>query len=344
MEKLDLRAMPAKVQLEIRRKAVEAVRQGKTRQEVASIFSVRRETVGLWVKNYLTQGAQGLQTGKVGRPTGGRLKPWQAANVVKALIDKNPEQLKLPFYLWTREAVGRLIERRYFIRLSKWTIGRYLANWGFTPQKPVRRAYEQNPEAVKNWLSHRYPAIRREAKRNKATIYWGDEMGLRSDHAVGTTFGLKGQTPIIHGTGLRFKCNMISAIANRGELVFMVFNKRFVADVFIDFLRRMIRQIKDHIFLIVDRHPVHRAGKVVRWLKEHADRIRMFHLPDFSPELNPDELLNQDVKTNVIGRRRPHTHSEMVTSVRSYLWSRQRRPHVVQNFFKEKHVNYAAAA
>jgi len=344
MEKLDVRAMPPKVQAEIRRKAVEAVNQGKTRQEVAILFNVRRETVGVWVKNFRTQGNKGLQTGKVGRPVGGRLKPWQAANVVKALIDKNPEQMKLPFYLWTREAVGKLIERRYFIRLSKWTIGRYLASWGFTPQKPMRRAYEQDPIAVKKWLWHRYPAIRREAKRNNATIYWGDEMGLRSDHATGTTFGLKGHTPIIYGTGLRFKCNMISAITNRGELVFMVFNKRFVANVFIDFLRRMIRQIHNTIYLIVDRHPVHRAQKVVRWLKKRSDRIKMYHLPEFSPELNPDELLNQDVKSNVIGRRRPHNNIEMVANVRSYLRSRQRKPEIIQNFFKEKHVNYAAAA
>lgn len=251
--------------------------------------------------------------------------------------------MKLPFYLWTREAVANLIERRYGIRLSKWTIGRYLANWGFTPQKPVRRAYEQNPEAVKKWLSHRYPAIRREAKKRNAAIYWGDEMGLRSDHAVGTTYGIKGLTPVIRGTGLRFKCNMISAITNRGELLFMVFNKRFVATVFIDFLRRMIRQIKGKIFLIVDRHPVHRSQKVLRWLKKQAGQITMHFLPEFSPELNPDELLNQDVKTNALGRQRPRSHTEMVTEVRSHLRSRQKQPRIIRNFFNEKHVNYAAA-
>ena len=343
MKTLDIRRMPPDVQYDIRMKAVRAViKEKKTRIEVAKIFNVRRETVGGWVNQYQDGGFSALKTAPMGRPPGGSLKPWQAAQVVRTLTDKCPEQLKLPFYLWTRESVSVLIEKRYGVHISKWTVGRYLAQWGFTPQKPVRRAYEQDPEAVRKWLSYQYPAIRREAKKQGATIYWGDETGMRSDHAVGTSYGRCGRTPVIPGTGQRFRCNMISAITNRGELLFMVFKKRFTTNVFIDFLRRLVRQVKSLVFLIVDGHPVHRSAKVRRWIQKHRETIRMFKLPDYSPELNPDELVNQDVKSNAVGRQRPENADEMISTVRSYLRSRQRKPQLVKNYFKEEHVKYAA--
>ena len=238
--------------------------------------------------------------------------------------------------------MAQLIERRFGIRLSIWTVGRYLARWGFTPQKPVRRAFEKNPEQVRRWLEEEYPRIRKQAKRENAEIYWGDEMGLRSDHAAGRSYGRRGQTPVIPGTGKRFGCSMISAITNRGRLNFMVFKRRFRADVFVEFLRRLVRQSKRKVFLIVDGHPVHRSGSVKTWRGKNIHHIRLFFLPSYSPELNPDELLNQDVKSNAVGRRRALNQQEMVTNVRSYLHSRQRQPHIVKQYFQEKHFRYAA--
>ncbi|KMP11013.1 transposase [Candidatus Nitromaritima sp. SCGC AAA799-A02] len=343
MEIRDARSLPSIAQEDLRRKAVNAVLSGKKHTEVARIFAVARPTVSRWVKLHKACGTKALKAKKKGRPKGGRLKPWQAARIAKAVIDRNPRQLKLPFYLWTREAVAELIEKRYGLRLSIWTVGRYLARWGFTPQKPMRRAFEKNPEQVRRWLEKEYPAISKRARLEKAEIYWGAEMGLRSDHATGRSYELRGQTPVIQGTGQRFGCNMISAITNRGRLNFMVFKKRFRGDVFLDFLKRLIRQAKRKVFLIVDGHPVHRAVKIKQWIQKNAHGIRLYFLPGYSPELNPDEVLNQDVKSNAVGRRRPRNQEEMIKTVRGYLRSRQKTPHTVKNYFNEKHVRYAAA-
>ena len=167
-------------------------------------------------------------------------------------------------------------------------------------------------------------------------ILWADEMGLRSDHTAGRSWSPVGQTPVIQGTGQRFGANVISAISNKGQLSFRVFKEKFVAKVFIDFLGRLVRQSNGQkIILILDGHPVHRSKKVKLWVQEHADQIELQFLPGYAPELNPTELLNQDVKTNALGRRRPHTQSELITGTRSYLRSRQRAPQIVASYFGE---------
>jgi len=342
MEIRDARSLPPIAQEDLRQKAVNAVLDGRNQLDVAEMLGVTRQTVGKWMKKFRQGGEKALKAKRRGRPKGGSLLFWQAAHIAKAVVDHHPEQLKLPFYLWTREAVGQLIERRFGIGLSVWTVGRYLNRWGFTPQKPVRRAYERNPEAVQRWLEEDYPAIQRQAKMEKAVIYWGDETGLRSDHAVGRSYSRRGQKPVIPGTGQRFRCNMISAITNQGRLNFMVFKDRFDSDVFLEFLRRLLRQIQRKVFLIIDGHPVHHAIKVKNWIQKHAHRISLFYLPGYSPELNPDELLNHDVKSNAVGRRRARNRQELVANTRNYLWSRQRQPGIVRRYFQEKHVRYAA--
>ena len=168
-------------------------------------------------------------------------------------------------------------------------------------------------------------------------------MGLRSDHQAGTSYGLRGKTPVIPGTGKRFGCNMISMVTNRGKLAFMIFKERFTSAVMIKFLRRLIRHTDRKVFLILDRHPVHLAVKVKRWIEQHAHALELFHLPGYSPQLNPDEYLNQDVKTNAVGRQRPADQNHMINNVRRYLWSTQRRPQIVANYFQHEDVAYAAA-
>jgi hypothetical protein len=238
--------------------------------------------------------------------------------------------------------VQEFLQQRFGVVVSVWTVGRYLKRWGLTPQKPVRRAFEQDPVAVQRWLQEEYPAISAAAKREKAQIHWADEMGLRSDHQTGMTYGRRGQTPVIPGTGQRFRCNLISTVTNRGQLTFMLFKEGFTARVFLKFLRRLIRQARQKIYLIVDGHPVHRSRIVKQWLAEHASEIVMFRLPAYSPELNPDELLNQDVKSNAVGRQRPSDQTEMMATVRSYVRGTQRRPEIVRAYFREEHVRYAA--
>ena len=342
MEAKDTRSLPPIAQEDIRIKCVKAVLSGKKQVEVARLFCVTRQALGRWMKAYREGGEKALKARQRGRPKGGSLLPWQAAHVAKTVVDHHPEQLKLPFWLWTREAVAELIEMRFAIRLSLSTVGRYLRRWGFTPQKPVRRAYERRPEAVRRWLEEEYCEIQKQAKAEKALIYWGDETGLRSDHAVGRTYGPRGQTPVVLVPGKRFGCNMISAITNQGHLNFMVFKGRFNTEVFLDFVRRLVRQSRRKVFLNIDNHPVHHSGKVTNWMQRKTDQIRLFFLPGYSPELNPDEMLNQDVKSNSLGRRRAHNQQELEANTRSYLRSRQRQPHIVKQYFQQEHVRYAS--
>lgn len=340
----DARSLDVKGLEDLRRRAVAAVvERGRSKAEVARLFGVSRTSVHHWVKLYRRRGEAGLTPKRPGRAKqSGRLKGWQAATVVNMITDRCPDQLKLPFALWTREAVGELIEQRFGIRYSVWTVGRLLRRWGFSPQKPVRRAYERDDKKIKRWLDEKYPAIRQRAKRENAGIYWGDQMGLRSDCQSGRSYGRRGRTPITRGTGKRFSCNMMSTITNQGRLAFMVFKGRFTADVMIQFLERLIRHVPRKAFLILDGHPVHRAKKVQTWLSEHKEQIEVFTLPPYSPELNPDELLNQDVKSNALKHHRPHNQTEMIDGLRRYLRSTQGRPDVVRAYFQEPHVLYAA--
>jgi transposase len=261
---------------------------------------------------------------------------------VRLICHRCPDQLGLPFALWTREAVGQLLAQRFGLHVSVWTVGRYLKQWGFTPQKPLRRAYEQDPKAVQRWLQQEYPAIRRKARKIGAEIHWGDEMGLRSDHQAGTSYGRRGKTPIIPGTGKRFGCNLISTLTNQGRLAFMVFEERFNSKVLIRFLRRLLRHSPGPVFLILDGHPVHGSAKVKQWAAQRSAQIRLFTLPGYSPDLNPDEFLNHDIKSNAQGRKRPLTKQQMLRNIRSRLRSTQRQPERVKKFFRHHSVDYAS--
>lgn len=342
MKHTDARSLPPAAQEALRLRVVRAVRSGLKQTAAAQVFGVARGTINQWVRRARRQGLAALKARRRGRPPRPRLTPPQTARVVRTIVGKCPDQLRFPFALWTREAVQQLVARECGLRVSVWTIGRWLKGWGLTPQKPLRRAFERDPAAVRRWLRTEYPAIRAQAKREGAAIHWGDEMGLRSDHQTGTSYGRKGQTPVIPGTGQRFRCNVLSTITNRGELAFMVFKEALTVPLFLRFLRRLLRQVQRPVFLIVDRHPVHRAQTVQRWVAQRPAHLRVFFLPAYSPELNPDEYLNQDVKSNALGRQRPRDRTEMITSVRSHLRSTQRQPEVVRRYFQAPDVQYAA--
>ncbi|MCA1699279.1 MAG: IS630 family transposase, partial [Actinobacteria bacterium] len=273
-----------------------------------------------------------------------KLSAAQQQKIARLICGKNPDQLKLPGFLWTRALVRDLIRQRFGVEVSEDTVGRYLRSWGFSPQKPMRRAYEQSDEAVRRWLEERYPEIERRARRERAEILWADESGLRSDHTAGRTWAPVGQTPVTRGTGKRFRANMIAAVSNTGTLRFRVFDERFTGQVFLDFLKRLVNDAQGRkIVLIVDGHPAHRARIVRDWVAANPDRIDLHFLPGYSPELNPAEMLNQDVKANALGRRRPLDLIELIADVRRFLRSCQRRPARVARYFHERHVTYAAA-
>lgn len=342
MNKQDARSLPPAAQEALRRRAVQAVLDKRPQKEVAATFGVSQGAITKWMKLYHQDGEKALTPLKRGRRKKTQLEPWQAAQTVQTITDHCPDQIKLPWVLWTRDAVAQLIKDRYSISISRWTAGRYLKRWGFTPQKPAKRALEQNPEAVRHWLETEYPRIKTAAQADQAEIHWGDEMGIRNDHQTGTTWGLKGKTPVITTSGQRFSSNMISTITNRGTMRFMVYTKRFTADVFVIFLRRLIGSVDQKVYLIVDNHSVHRCGKVKRWLEKHKEQIAIFYLPPYSPELNPDEMLNNDVKNNASKSHRPRTKVELVQNMRFYLRVTQKRPDIVQRFFKAPKVAYAA--
>jgi transposase len=342
MKTRDTRFLAPAAQEELRFRVVQAIRGGMKKSLAARTFGVSRTSIDRWLGIVGFGNINSLKSKPRGRPKGSRLAPHQAATAVRLISDRCPDQLKLPFALWTREAVQSLLAQRFGLQVSVWTVGRYLARWNFTPQKPLRRAYERDPVAVQHWLDTEYPAIERQAQAENAEIHWVDQMGLRADHQTGTSYGRRGQTPVITGTGQRFRCNTMSSITNRGELSFMVFPQNFNAAVFIEFAARLLRQRKRKILMIGDRHTVHRSAGVKRWLARHTRQIELFFLPSYSPDLNPDEFLNQDVKSNALGRQRPATRAQMIQGVRSYLRSTQRQPDIVKRYFHAQSVRYAA--
>lgn len=345
MANRDARSLPAAAQEEIRRRGVHLVLElGKKKSEVAELLGVSSQAVREWLKAHAAGGDSALAAQKRGRRTGEKtsISAEQAKVIAELVRDRCPDQLKLPFYLWTRAAVAQLIEERFGVRVSEKTAGRYLAAWGFTPQKPARRAYQQDAEAVERWVKEEFPAIQAEAKREGAQIQWADESGMRSDHTAGRSYSPRGKTPVVKVTGKRFSCNMISAVTNQGKLSFMIYRERFTSQGLIKFLRRLLRQNPGKVFLIVDNHPVHRSKVVKHWVEKRAERLRIFYLPGYSPELNPDELVNQDVKSNAVGRKRARDVKELVENVRSFLRRKQRRPNLVRRYFLAPHVAYAA--
>jgi len=347
MKMHDTRTLSPAAQEALRRRVVASLwgPQALGITQAARTFHVSRTSIHAWVKAYEEDGEAGLASGKPGRPRQPRLTKAQTAKALRLIVGRCPDQLKLPFALWTREAVQQLLRERFGLTVSVWTVGRYLKAWGLTPQKPLRRAYEQDPAAVARWRREEYPALARRAQAENALIHWGDEMGLRSDHQTGTSYGMKGRTPVIPGTGQRFRCNLISTLTNRGQLSFMVFTRRFTARLFREFLGRLLRQpyLKGRkCFLIVDGHPVHKSAAVRTWLAERRERIELFFLPGYAPELNPDELVNQDVKSNALGRQRPANPQQLMHLTRTYLWNTQRQPDLVRRYFQEEHVRYAA--
>lgn len=296
----DLRKQSQKEQDEIRKRAVAAVNSGKSQTEVAQIFDVSRASVCKWVNQAKRKGTRFLTS----KPRGGmkeRFITRRAENRIVGLVrDKHPEQLKLPFVLWTREGIQALIQKETGVKLAIRTVGDYLKRWEFTPQKPLKRAYEQDPVLTKQWVETVYPGIREKAKQEKGVLYWEDEMGLRSTHTAGRSYSPKGQTPVMNLSGKRFGVNMISAITNTGKLAFSLYEGKFTSSLFLEFLKRLIKHANGNkVFLIVDGHPVHRSKVVKAWLEENKLDIEMFLMPGYSPELNPDELLNQELKSTV---------------------------------------------
>jgi transposase len=244
--------------------------------------------------------------------------------------------------LWTRKEVADLVRRRFGISISLPTTGKYLKSWGLSPQKPIRKSYEQNPEAVREWLDERYPAIVAAAKADGGIILWLDGSGIASTAELRATWAPIGVTPVVPKTGRRFRVNLMAVISNQGALAFTVYEDSLTVARYTDFLKRLVKHYEQPIHLIVDGHPTHKAKTVKAWLADHADRITQYFLPGYSPELNPVELLDGDTKRHVAALSAPRNKAELTVSISSHLHRRQKQPGVVAALFGKEEVRYAA--
>jgi transposase len=346
MSNEDARSLPGAAQAALRKRAVQAVLDGMTQSEAARVFRVHPNAVNRWMKHYRDGSWAALSQRRRGRRAGEQaaLSASQQQEVIALVRDSTPDQLGLTGFLWTRDAVAELIAQRSGIRLARTTVGGYLRSWRFSPQKPQRRALEQHPAAVRRWLAEEYPAIRAQARREGGVVVWLDELGVRADAAAGRSWAPVGHTPVVKRTGKRFRVNLLSAISAGGLLRFRLFAGSFTGPVLVDFLRRLVGDLagrKAH--LILDGHPVHHAKLVSAWVAQRPTKIELHFLPGSSPELNPVELRNNDVKANAAGRRRARSVVELTGELRAYVRRRQRQPGVVRGFFAHPDTCYAAA-
>ena len=277
----DARKLTGSAQEEKRKQAIRLYKEGWRYKAISEVVGVHFETVGKWVRLYRHMGLNGIKARKQGCHigSGSLLNAEQAKQIKKMITDQIPEQLKMRYALWTRKAVKELIAAEFGVKITIRTTGNYLAKWGFTPQKPLKRAYEQSPEKVKQWLDEQYPKIKAQAKKEQAEIYWGDETGLRSDHQRGRGYAPKGRTPTVTISAKRTSSNMISAINNQGKVRFQIYNGTMNAQLLIGFMKRLIKNAKQKVILILDNLRVHHAKLVKAWLAEHEQAIEVFYLP-----------------------------------------------------------------
>lgn len=338
--KIDARKLSLAALEEKRRLAHQLRKRGMTRAEIGEIVGVHADTVGKWLK--LRSNELGYETPgrKVG--SGTRLSQEQSERIRKLVIDKTPDQLKMPYALWTRESVRELIRSQCGIDMPVRTVGDYLKRWGMTPQKPQKRAYEQRAPEVQAWLEEEYPAIQEQAKRESAEIYWGDETGIRNDCQHERGYALKGKTPTIKLNAKRESINMISAVTNQGKVRFRFFEGTMNADILIDFMMRLLKDAKRKVYLILDNLRVHHAKPVKEWLEEHKQMIEVFYLPAYSPELNPDEYLNCDLKAGVHSGAPARNKDQLKQKASKHMRMLQRKPSRVRKYFQHQRIRYAA--
>ena len=317
---------------------------GRSRGEVAGALGVHLKTITRWTGEHKKHGAAVFAVRKRGPKTGEarHLSPQQEKTLQRMIVEKTPDQWKLAFALWTRRAVCELIERELGLRMPVRTCGEYLKRWGFTPQKPARRAYEQNPAAVRRWMEETYPAIAAQAGAEGAEIHWGDETGVRSDCQHGRGYAPKGQTPVVRLTARRFSVSMISTITNQGKVRWMIYRDTLHSAVFIRFMERLIKDAARKVLLIVDNLKVHHSQPVKEWLASHQDQIAIFYLPSYSPERNPDEYLTGDLKASLGNKRPPRDRQQLETNLTSHMRRLSKLPKHVGSYFQNQYVRYAA--
>jgi transposase len=343
MEKkpMDGRKLKHEVLSEFRKRAVARVQSGESPEVVIRMMGFNRACIYNWLAMYRAGGWDALDARKRGgrpRKLKGNMIKW----VYRIVVGTDPRQYKFPFALWTRNAIATLIHKRYGVRLSANSVGRLLAQLGITPQKPLWRAYQQDPERVRKWVEEEYPSIAKEAKQLKAEIWFADESGIRSDYHAGTTWGLKGETPVVRTTGARHRLNLLSVVNRRGRIRFMIEKGGVNGEVMCRFLDRLMVGSTRPVFLIWDGHPTHKSTEVTAKVRSYKGKLRVYLLPGYSPELNPGEGVWREVKAHRLGRAGVFTFADMKSKALGALRHLAHRPDKIRKLFCTPTTSYAA--
>jgi transposase len=343
MKRRDARALDHKTLEEIRIRAVERVQAGESPEVVIQALGFTRSCIYTWLAKYRAGGWGALKARALkGRPL--KVRAAQMRWLYQTVTGKSPLQFRFEFALWTREMIRVLLREQFQLKLSLASVGRLLKQLGLTCQRPLFRATEQDPERVRRWREQEYPAIREQARKAGAEIYFGDEAGVRSDCHAGTTWGIKGQTPVVYSTGQRSSVNMISAVSARGHLRFMATKGRVNGLVFMEFLKRLMHHAARPVFVILDGGSYHRSRPVKDYVASLGGKLHLFFLPPYSPQLNPDEQVWNYVKHHGAAKTALRGgKQELRKFVLARLSSLQKLPWTIRMFFLTPDTQYAAA-
>lgn len=345
MDKEDARHQTLERLHERRKQVVRLHRSGHGVMRIVELSGLSYPAVRKAIDLYEAGGLAAVSPAPRGRePGAGRsLSAEQEGHIRRIICDKRPEQLKMDFALWNRAAVMQLIEREFGIKLSVRGVGNYLARWGFTPQKPIRRAYEQSPEAVQAWLNEQYPEIEKRAKAEGGEIHWGDETALVNTDVRGRSYAPAGKTPVTFVVGgTRQKLSMIATVTNKGQARWMIIDEAFNSEKLIEFLASLIKDAGRKVFLILDNLRVHHSKPVKAWVAERQDKIELFYLPSYSPELNPEERLNGDLKQSIGTKVPARTKAKLKSAAIEHMIKLEHDPDRVMSYFQDPFVKYAA--
>ncbi|MFM7461793.1 MAG: IS630 family transposase [Burkholderiales bacterium] len=342
-DKEDARKLSPDVQHEKRKQVVRLHRRCVNRRQISAMTGLGYTTVCRVIDAYEVGGLAAIEPKTRGRKQGmqRKLDEAQEQTIRQIICDKRPEQLRMRFALWSRQAVLQLVKSQLGIELPVRTMGEYLKRWGFTPQKPILRTYERCPAKVQRWLDEEYPAIAKRAASEGAEIHWGDESALSNTDVRGRSFAPKGKTPVALHPAKREHLSMISSVSNQGRMRWMIIEGSFNSDRLIEFMRLLVKDADKKVFLVLDNLRVHHSKPVKAWLAENKSTVEVFYLPAYSPDLNPDERLNADM--HVIGTRVPVRTKEKLKNTASYqLRELQRQPERIKSYFQDPRVKYAA--
>ncbi len=318
------------------------MKKGKSNSEIADTLGVSERHVRSVKKAYSEGGIEAIKPRKRGRRKGENriLNSEQEKEIQQIIVDNTPDQLKLKECMWTRKNIAALIKQKYGIEIKFSTLGYYLERWGFSVQRPIKRAYKQDQSKIDEWLNKDFPGITKRAEDENAEIFFGDETNFQNTMNYLKGYAPKGKTPVVKTESQRFKVNMLSAVSKRGKLRFMLYKDNMNANKLIDFLGRLVRDSSKKVFLILDNLRVHHSNKVIDWLDNHKEKIEVFYLPPYAPEYNPNEL--SDLKRSVGKLPSPRSADELEHNVRSHLSVLQRQQDKISSFFLAPQTSYAA--